>query len=259
MNEIAVTLVQTTLNWQVKAKNFEHFDNLLSKAREIGHLILLPEMFTTGFSMSPQNLWDEPEGRTLEWMRAQANKHHAAISGSVIIKENEGFYNRLYFVYPNGEYKVYDKRHLFTLAGEEKVYRAGRKQLIVEYEGWRIMPLICYDLRFPVWSRNTMDVDFMYYVANWPERRSDAWTTLLKARAIENMCYVAGVNRIGDDGNAIYHSGDSVLRDPLGNPVWKAPAGQEEVQTVTLNKSTMLAARDRFQFLTDRDGFALDF
>ena len=180
-----------------------------------------------------------------------------AISGSVIVKDEAQYFNRLYFVLPSGEYEVYDKKHLFTLAGEEKVYSAGKSRLVIQYKGWRIMPLVCYDLRFPVWCRNTEEVDLQFFVANWPNRRAEAWKALLKARAIENMCFVAGLNRVGNDGNEVYHSGDSALYDELGNIKLQLSAGKEEVKSIELNKKRMHESRQHFQFLSDRDSFEI--
>ncbi len=257
MDELSITLVQPNLVWQDKKANFDKIELLLSASIEVGDLIILPEMFTTGFSMTPEELWDTPEGETLPWMQKVAKEYNAAICGSAIIKENGNYFNRLFFVYPTGEFKTYNKRHLFTLAGEEKVYTAGTKHLIIEYKGWRIMPLVCYDLRFPVWCRNTTDVDLQLFVANWPERRSMPWKALLKARSIENMCYVAGLNRVGDDGNGVSHSGDSGVYDELGNEVALLSPFKEEVITAKLNRERMLESRNRFQFLSDRDSFGL--
>lgn len=256
MDKLSLTLVQTSLHWEDKAANFALFENLLSKCGPTD-LILLPEMFSTGFSMRPAGLHDSPEGESLEWLRRLAAEKNAAVSGSAIIKEEGRFYNRLFFVKPDGNYHTYDKKHLFTLAGEEKVYSGGTRHLIVEYKGWKIMPLVCYDLRFPVWCRNTQEVDLQYFVANWPERRSFAWRSLLRARAIENMCFVAGLNRVGDDGNGVAHSGDSAVLDELGEAVLEIPASAEKVATVSLSKGRMLESRERFQFLADRDFFEI--
>jgi len=202
MNTLKLTLLQADLIWESRKANLLLFDKLLADITETD-LILLPEMFSTGFSMKPKSLWDSPEGETFDWLKKKAEEKQAAISGSVIIKDEGHYYNRLYFVTPEGEYYTYDKKHLFTLAGEEKVYSSGKEKLTLEYKGWKITPLICYDLRFPVWCRNAEHSDLMYFVANWPERRAMPWSSLLKARAIENMCYVAGLNRVGDDGEGV--------------------------------------------------------
>lgn len=256
MDKLTLTLVQADLSWEDAEANFFHLDNLIQSVPDTD-LIILPEMFPTGFSMQPAHLYDLPEGKTLQWMQNLASERDAAVTGSVIIKDGGVFYNRLYFVFPSGEYQIYNKRHLFTLAGEEKVYSAGKKHLLVEYMDWKIMPLICYDLRFPVWCRNIYEADLQIFVANWPERRVQAWQSLLKARAIENMCYVAGVNRIGNDGNGIHHSGDSVIHDELGNDLLRLTPSKEEVKTFSIEKSKMLQSRNRFGFLHDRDHFLL--
>lgn len=249
-------MIQTSLVWEEPEANRQHLAKLLVKAQS-ADLILLPEMFATGFSMQAEALAEEALGPSLNWMQEQAALYHCALSGSVMVTENEMFFNRLYFVYPNGDYRQYDKRHLFTLAGEQKVYTAGHQKLIVEYKGWRINPQICYDLRFPVWCRNAEDFDLQFFVANWPERRSEAWIALLKARAIENQCYLAGLNRLGDDGNGIYHSGDSAVYDPMGNKRSKTEAHVETVEVVELHYSQLKQIREKFGFLKDRDAFEI--
>ena len=256
MNELNLCLIQTQLHWQDKNANFHHFESIIRHIHN-ADLILLPEMFTTGFSMEVDRLWDEPEGHTLQWMRNMASQADAAVCGSVIVKENDAFFNRLYFVRPDGLYHTYDKRHLFTLAGEEKVFSAGTERLVLEYRGWKIMPLICYDLRFPVWCRNTEEVDLQLFVANWPERRAMPWSSLLKARAIENMCYVAGLNRVGPDGNEVAHSGNSAVYDELGHEILTLTPSQQDVESISLDRDKMLKSRQRFQFLNDRDSFEL--
>lgn len=256
MDNLRITLVQSSLQWESPASNFAHFQEILSDTVQTD-VIVLPEMFSTGFSMDPAKNFDK-DNEALSWMKYMAAKKQAAFCGSVIVKEEEQFFNRLYFVFPNGEYKHYDKRHLFTLAGEQKIYSSGKNRLLVKYKGWSILPFVCYDLRFPVWTRNTEEAELMLFVANWPERRSEAWKTLLKARAIENMCFVAGVNRIGDDGNNIYHSGDTSLFNEVGELISNIKAGEESVKTYTLNKLKVLDSRNRFNFLNDRDSFSID-
>jgi predicted amidohydrolase len=251
-----LALVQSALHWENPPANRDQFTQLLANISPVD-LIVLPEMFTTGFSMSPAKLAEEMEGPTLNWLREMARKHDAAITGSIICKEQDYFVNRLLFVYPNGAYKYYDKRHLFSLAGEEKHYQPGTQKLILEYKGWRINPQICYDLRFPVWCRNAEHFDLQIFVANWPERRAVPWKTLLKARAIENMCFVAGVNRVGEDGNGVYHSGDSVVRDPLGTRISSLEPGAENVALVELEYNRLAEARAKFAFLNDADDFVL--
>lgn len=257
MEDLKITLVQSELEWENPSKNLENFECILNGCSDLGDLIILPEMFSTGFSMNPSQFSTDgnPQDLPLAWMRKMAKEKGAAVCGSLISKENSNYYNRLYFVLPNGEFQYYNKRHLFSLAGEEKVYSPGNEKLILEFKGWKINPLICYDLRFPVWCRNDEEVDLMIFVANWPERRSDAWKTLLKARSIENMCFVVGLNRVGNDGNEIFHSGDSSVFNQLGELISDIPANVNAVKTYTLNYEKMIDSRNRFGFLNDRDTF----
>ncbi len=219
-------------------------------------LIILPEMFTTGFTMKPRHIAEPIDGETVQWMKDIASANECAVTGSVVITEDNKYYNRLLFVFPDGTIKQYDKRHLFSLAGEEKEYTAGSKRLIVEYKGWKICPLVCYDVRFPVFSRNTEEYDLLLYVANWPQVRITAWDALLKARAIENMCYTVGVNRTGYDANDYYHPGHSQVLDALGTVIEKLEAEQVAI-TITLSKTELEATRKKFGFLNDRDNFIL--
>ncbi|MBE0423848.1 MAG: amidohydrolase, partial [Lutibacter sp.] len=230
----------------------------INQINEQVDLIILPEMFTTGFNMHPQKIGDTMHGETVVWMRKIASEKNAAIAGSVIIFENNNFYNRFLFVHPSGEINFYDKRHLFTLAGEDKVYVAGKEKLIVEYKGWKICPLVCYDLRFPVWARNTEDYDLLIYVANWPKIRIAAWDTLLKARAIENMCYTIGVNRVGVDANNYEYNGHSAAYDCLGEQVAETTENKEETIIFTLNKNHISETRNKLGFLNDRDSFEIE-
>jgi predicted amidohydrolase len=255
MEKFAVSLVQTSLHWENADANYEHLQNAIYPIKNTD-LIVLPEMFTSGFSMDPENNFDA-NGKALKWMQHLANTKDAALCGSIIHKQGSIFYNRLYFVKPDGSFWSYDKKHLFTLAGEEKVYTAGSERLLVEFRGWKILPYICYDLRFPVWCRNVEEAELMLFVANWPNRRAEAWKTLLKARAIENMCYVVGVNRVGDDGNGVYHSGDSSVYDELGKRISEIKPGEEVVETIFLSKSQVSKSRERFSFLADRDDFKI--
>jgi predicted amidohydrolase len=250
-----ITLVQTSLFWEQPLQNLEHFEAQF-KVLPTTDIILLPEMFTTGFSMHPQGLAGN-QAPLLDWLKKQASLTQAAICGSAMIEEGDRFYNRLFFVTPEGSTHIYNKKHLFTLAGEEKVYTAGEESILIEYKDWRIKPLVCYDLRFPVWSRNTEDYDLLLYVANWPERREHAWMSLLQARAIENMCYVAGVNRVGDDGNGIPYSGQSVVHDPLGETILSFEPGQTKTGQVSLDKKYLNEVRSKLGFLRDRDQFTL--
>jgi predicted amidohydrolase len=255
MSELHVSLIQTSLHWENPEANLAMFTKKLDQISPATDVVVLPEMFTTGFSMSPENLAEPENGRTLQWMKEMAQKHDIALTGSVIIQEGKHYFNRLFWVYPDGMYHAYDKRHLFSLAGEEKKYRPGENRLVVQYKGFTFLPLICYDLRFPVWSRNDLGYDVLLYVANWPERRAYYWNQLLIARAIENQSYVIGVNRVGDDGNGIFHSGDSQCLDPLGQTVGRAESGKEEILEVVLSRKTIHEVRETFRFLDDRDEF----
>lgn len=214
-------------------------------------------MFTTGFTMNASTLFEESEGETLQWMLSEAKQKNAAITGSIIIRENDHFYNRLFFVQPDGSYQCYDKRHTFTLAGEHKIFASGDKRLFIDYKGWKICPLICYDLRFPVWARNTIDYDVLIYVANWPSKRIAAWDALLKARAIENMSYCIGVNRVGLDGNGHEYTGHSAIYDVLGDQLSSEDFEVEFSETVVLSKIDLKKYRKHLQFLNDRDAFTL--
>jgi omega-amidase len=211
--KLKVAVLQVDLAWENIQKNLEIFSERIDAIEEQVDLIILPEMFTTGFSMNAEPLAEEKEGEAFKWMRNIAMERDAAVTGSVIVKEDGNFYNRLYFIFPNGDYKTYDKKHTFTLAKEDKTYTAGTERLIVDYKGWKICPLICYDLRFPVWARNTVDYDLLIYVANWPETRINAWDVLLQARAIENMSWCIGVNRTGNDGNDYRYNGHTAVYD----------------------------------------------
>ncbi len=250
-----ITLLQTALFWQAPEKNLRQFAQKIGSAPP-SDLILLPEMFTTGFSMHPAGLAAKPEEMS-SWLQEQAGSKNSAICGSAMVTEEGKFHNRLFFVTPGGKVYTYDKKHLFTLAGEEKVYSPGHTSILIEYKGWRIKPLVCYDLRFPVWSRNVEEYDLLLYVANWPERRQSAWQALLKARAIENMCYTAGLNRVGEDGNGVSHSGRSVVHDPLGEVILDFKPFEEGVQTVKLDKERLQKVRNKLGFLKDRDQFEL--
>ena len=219
-------------------------------------LIVLPEMFSSGFTMNPKAVAETMNDETIAWLQHLAKAKDCAITGSLVIEENGKYYNRLVFVYPNGELKTYDKRHLFTLAGEDKVYTAGKEKLIIEYKGFRICPLICYDLRFPVFARNVEDYDVLLYVANWPKPRINAWDILLKARAVENMSYAIGVNRIGMDENELEYVGHSQAVDFLGNYLLEAQE-TDGVFIVELDKEKLLETKNKLAFLEDKDQFRL--
>ncbi len=252
---LRLALIQADLAWEDKTTNLQFFENEISKIQ--ADIIFLPEMFTTGFSMKPEAFAETIEGDSVAWMKAQAAKSNAVITGSLIIEENGNYFNRLVWAQPNGEVITYNKRHLFSYAGEEKHYTAGTDRLIIDYKGWKIFPQVCYDLRFPVWSRNNLDYDLAFYVANWPERRSYPWTTLLKARAIENQCFLVGLNRVGDDGNGVSHSGDSMVVDPLGEPKASCTPSKVETLVTEITKEELDKVRNRFRFLADKDEFEL--
>jgi predicted amidohydrolase len=250
-----IALIQTRLEWENSSANRTRFSDKINSL-ENADLIVLPEMFSTGFTMHPSSVAESMDGETVTWMKKMAIEKGIAICGSVVISEQDKYYNRLLFVLPSGEIRKYDKRHLFTLAGEDKAYTAGTERLIVEYKGFRICPLICYDLRFPVFSRNTENYDLLLYVANWPEPRIAAWDTLLRARAIENMCFVSGVNRVGKDNNGHNYIGHSQAFDALGNSLLDA-SESDEILIVGLNKNALLETRQKFGFLNDRDAFTV--
>lgn len=251
-----IALLQSSLIWENPKANRNHFEEKINALAEKVDLIVLPEMFSTGFTMNPEAVFETMQGETVLWLQSLAKAKKVAITGSLVIKENDNFYNRLVFVFPSGEMQIYDKRHLFSLAGEDKVYSAGNQKLIVEYLGWKICPLICYDLRFPVFARNTEDYDLLLYVANWPKTRIQAWDILLKARSVENLCYTIGVNRIGLDNNNFEHNGHSQTVDFLGNYVLE-PQETEGVFIVELNKEKLFETRNKLGFLNDRDSFEL--
>ncbi|MBV0934459.1 amidohydrolase [Marinobacterium weihaiense] len=256
MQNLRISLVQTTLNWQQPEVNRTRLTELLAPLAGQTDLIVLPEMFTTGFTMSPADLAEPMPGPTLAWMQQQARELGAALCGSVVI-EDEGYRNRLLFVTPEGEVHHYDKHHLFRMANEHEYYVAGQTRLVIEYKGWRILPQICYDLRFPVWCRNRDDYDLLLCVANWPAPRRHPWRTLLLARAIENQCYVAGVNRVGEDGKGLDYSGDSLLVDFKGQALLDGPAGEPFIKTGLLNGEDLKQFRSKFPSWQDADAFEL--
>ncbi|MEL6660677.1 MAG: amidohydrolase, partial [Bacteroidota bacterium] len=236
MSELKLALVQADLIWENASRNRDKFERLLAGLSPGTDIVVLPEMFSTGFSMEPQRLAEPMDGPTITWMREKAATLGAVITGSVIIEEGGKYFNRLLWITPDGELEQYNKRHLFTLAGEEKVYTAGTEQLVLTYRDWKIMPLVCYDLRFPVWSRNQFQYDLLLYVANFPDKRGFAWRTLLQARAIENQSYTIGLNRVGTDGNGIYYAGDSMLVNYDGSIKTHLPP-REMVQEVVIMKA----------------------
>lgn len=254
--ELQIALIQSHLLWENPIANLDKFDTLLEQVSEDTQLIVLPEMFTTGFSMNPVELAEKMNGNTVNWLKKWSKKKQAAICGSVIITENNNYYNRFLFATPDGEIRSYDKRHRFMMAGEGELYTAGEDTVLIEYEGWKIFPQICYDLRFPVFARNTVDYDVVIYVANWPKPRVGAWDALLKARAIENMSYCIGVNRIGLDGKGLEYVGHSGVYNVLGDEIAFAKA-EEKIITATLSKNHIKETRERLPFLEDKDEFTL--
>ncbi len=254
-NNLRVTLIQSNLHWENIDANLSMFDEKISSV-ENTDLILLPEMFSTGFSMKPELFAEEMGGRTIEWMKNISSKKNVVLCGSVMIKDSGKYFNRLIWMQPDGNFFTYDKRHLFRMGEENNHYSRGDKKLIVEWKGWKICPLVCYDLRFPVWSRNAENYDLLLYVANWPERRIQAWKSLLIARAIENQCYTIGLNRVGGDGNKIFHSGDSSVIDMKGEILFQK-TNNEIIHTIELSKSNLDSYRKEFPVLLDKDEFEL--
>lgn len=261
MSNLLVTVIQTNLHWEDKKANLQMLEEKIGNIKERTEVVVLPEMFSTGFSMKPEKLAETMEGETVQWMKRVAAERKIILTGSVIIKENDNYFNRLIWMLPNGQSGIYDKRHRFAFAGEDKHYTAGNKRLIASVKGWKINLQVCYDLRFPVWARQQSqsegpEYDVLIYVANWPERRSLAWKTLLQARAIENQCYVIGINRVGNDGNNIYHSGDSMIIDPLGEIMYYKK-DEEDVFTISLDKEHLKTIREKLPFLKDADHFMI--
>ncbi len=250
--------IQADLVWENPNENRKLFEKKITNLDNDVDLIILPEMFTSGFTMQPDSVCESMNGTTVQWMQKMANKKSSAILGSIVIKENNKYYNRLIFVNPSGELEFYDKKHTFTLAGEDKAYETGSKKVIITYEGWKICPLICYDLRFPVWARNTEDYDLLIYVANWPITRVTAWSTLLKARAIENMSYVVGINRVGVDANNYQYSGNSCIVDYLGDKLASLPDNEQGNLAAKLDFNKQQLVRNKLGFLKDRDTFQMN-
>src|SRR6476469_5428703 len=258
MASVTFTLIQTQLQWEDKAANLKLLEEKITAIQQPTQVVVLPEMFSTGFSMQPEKLAETMQGPTIEWMKKTAAAHRIILTGSVIIEEEGRYYNRAIWMQPNGSYGCYNKRHLFAYGNEDEHYTAGQQRFIASVNGWRVALFVCYDLRFPVWCRQQFDAeknfeyDVAIYVANWPQRRNLAWKTLLQARAIENQCYVMGVNRVGEDGNGIYHSGDSMVIDPLGNVLYHK-ADAEDLFTITLQKDALQTIREKFPFWRDAD------
>ncbi len=259
---INVTVVQAPIAWADKKANLAYFDKILNPLTGKTDLVVLPEMFATGFITDPGETAEAMNGLVMEWMSARASDLNCVITGSITIKEKGKFYNRLVWMRPDGSYETADKRHLFRMGNEHLRFSAGTKPLITELKGWKVKPLVCYDLRFPVWSKNRYsdgkyEYDLLIYVANWPASRSYVWKSLLMARAIENMAYCVGVNRIGEDGHGLPHSGDSVVLDFKGREVVKAPAGEAFLKTIALDYEQLQDFRDRFAVGPDWDLFEI--
>jgi omega-amidase len=255
--ELHISIIQTDLHWEDREQNIEHLTNSLAKLSGKTDIIVLPETFTTGFSMNPGIA--ESGNETLEWMKKMAAEKNAALAGSFFVNDHGKCYNRLHFVEPNGKTTIYNKKHLFRLTNEQDIFSAGEQQMIVEYKGWKISLLVCYDLRFPVWMRRSEknDYDLLLLVANWPERRSFAWNHLLIARAIENQSYVVASNRVGTDGTGTLYAGESCIIDPMGQYAGKGAPFYVEVIESTVRYSKLTSIRKALPFFEDRDVFNL--
>jgi omega-amidase len=270
MSSLTITIIQTHLHWEDRQANLKMLEEKINSIKEKTEVVVLPEMFTTGFSMQPVKLAETMEGETMQWMKRISAAKKIVLTGSLIIEEKGNYFNRLVWMLPNGQYGVYDKRHRFAYAGEDVQFTAGTKRLIASVKGWKINLLVCYDLRFPVWARQaspsnflskgdgglTPEYDILIYVANWPEKRVHAWKTLLQARAIENQCYVVGVNRVGKDANDIQYSGESMIITPMGEPLYHKKDA-EDIFTITLNKQDLDMVREKLPFWKDADNFQI--
>lgn len=267
MEKLKVTLIQSKLIWENVAKNLAHFTSLLKDVKKSStDLIVLPEMFTTGFSMNAVQFAEDKNGLAMKWMQQTAQEKNVVICGTIMFAERGKFYNRLIWMRPDGTHEYYNKRHLFSIGKEDHTYTRGSKKLIVELKGFKVCPLVCYDLRFPVWSKNkatiengnlVADYDVLLYVANWPKRRRTAWKQLLIARAIENVCFVVGLNRVGMDAYGLQHTGDSGVIDFLGNKILNIKPLMQSVSSITLVKNELQKFRNDFQVLTDADAFSI--
>lgn len=274
MSSLTITLIQTDLVWENKKANLELLSKKIESIKEKTEIIILPEMFSTGFTMNVEKLAEGMNGETIQWMKKTAAEKKVIITGSLIIKEKdpspseraegEIFFNRLIWMLPNGEYGTYDKRHLFAYGNEHTKFTPGKKRLITSVKGWKINLQVCYDLRFPVWSRQSFnkaqddkEYDVLMYVANWPQQRIHAWKSLLVARAIENQCYTVGVNRVGNDGNNIYHNGCSMIVDPLGEMIY-CKEMEEDIFTYILQKEKVIQTREKFPFWKGADSFNIN-
>jgi omega-amidase len=263
MQDLTITLIQTSLVWKDKKSNLEKFANCINNRSAKTDLIVLPEMFNTGFVVEPAEVAETMNGEGLRWLALQARNTGCVITGSLVITENGRFYNRLIWMRPDETFEIYDKRHLFRMGNEHERFASGKDRLIVELRGWKLMPLVCYDLRFPVWSRNTFEdgnyaYDCLVYIANWPSSRSHAFRSLMVARAIENQVYLVGVNRTGEDGNGVMHSGDSAIIDFKGNYLVQSLGNIEKIDTYTLSAGALLEQRKQFAVALDWDRFSVE-
>lgn len=258
--QLSIHLIQTYLHWEDIDLNLTHLESKIESIQKPTDIIVLPEMFSTGFTMTPEKLAEENGGKALLWMKKMASIKNCVVVGSLSVKENNNYYNRLYWVMPDSTHFHYNKRHLFRMGKEHQHYSAGNEKLVIHYKGWNICPLVCYDLRFPVWSRNTKNnpYDVLIYVANWPAVRSYPWKQLLIARAIENQTYVIGVNRIGEDGNQIPHSGDSMVIGPKGEILTVDFSNQDCVIETTISISNLMEFRNQFPAMMDADDFSIN-
>lgn len=262
MSSLTLTLVQTDLHWENKDANLEMLEKKINAISKPTHIVILPEMFTTGFTMKPEALAEKMDGPSVNWMKRMAAAKRVVITGSLVIEENGNYYNRLVWMLPNGQYGYYNKRHLFAFAEEDQHYTAGDQRFIASVNGWKINLMVCYDLRFPIWARqqfhqaNGYEYDVLIYVANWPVKRAHAWKTLLQARAIENQCYAIGVNRVGTDANGLHYSGDSLVANALGTVLYHK-ADEEDVFSITLEKSHLSETREKLPFWREADPFLL--
>jgi len=255
--ELNIVAIQANLTWVNPEKNRLYFEQVINKLTSNTNLVVLPEMFSTGFTMKPSSVSETMNGTTVSWMINMAKTYDIGIIGSMVIQENNQYFNRAIFVHPSGHLEIYDKRHLFSLAGEDRQYTPGTNRIVIQFKGWRICPFICYDLRFPVWSRNTDNYDVLLFMANWPIPRIDAWDTLLKARAIENMSYCIGVNRIGEDENGYQYNGHTSAYNFLGEKVASTAEGKEDVLHCEISKTKLDEFRQKLNFLKDQDSFKI--
>lgn len=261
MSSLTITTIQSDIFWENKEANLKMFEEKIASINEQTEVVILPEMFSTGFIQEPEQLAESMDGATLQWMKNISYKRKTVLTGSIVIKENNNYFNRLIWMLPNGQFGFYDKRHLFSYGNEHLHFTSGSKRLIASVKGWKINLQICYDLRFPVWARqqinnNEPEYDLLINIASWPERRSNAWKTLLQARSIENQCYVIGVNRTGVDGNHIPYNGNTSVIDPLGNILYRKE-NAEDIFTITLKKENLEQIRDKYPFLNDADDFKI--